>query len=85
MVLPGAAIWLLCGTAPSQLESIGPLLLGRRNWHVAWRQSEWTGPGCPSLSRFGKKGHLWGAGRASQVFADSQISSIRFGGRDSPG
>ncbi|CAE7868410.1 putative SWI/SNF-related matrix-associated actin-dependent regulator of chromatin subfamily A member 3-like 3 [Symbiodinium microadriaticum] len=39
----GAAIWLLCGTAPSQLESIGPLLLGRRNWHVAWRQSEWTG------------------------------------------
>ncbi|CAE7663389.1 RAD5B [Symbiodinium pilosum] len=39
----GAAIWLLCGTAPSHLESIGPLLLGRRNWHVAWRQSEWTG------------------------------------------
>ena len=42
-LLPGAAIWLLCGTAPSHLESIGPLLLGRRNWHVAWRQSEWTG------------------------------------------
>ncbi|CAE7616454.1 RAD5B [Symbiodinium natans] len=39
----GAAIWLLCGTAPSHLDSIGPLLLGRRNWHVAWRQAEWTG------------------------------------------
>ena len=37
------AVWQLCGTAKSQLDSIGPLLLGRQGWHIAWRQSEWTG------------------------------------------
>lgn len=39
----GVAVWQLCGTAKSQLDSIGPLLLGWKGWHVAWRQSEWTG------------------------------------------
>jgi len=44
----GVAVWQLCGTAKSQLDSIGPLLLGRQGWHIAWRQSEWTG--CPQLA-----------------------------------
>ncbi|CAE8611769.1 unnamed protein product, partial [Polarella glacialis] len=39
----GAAVWLLCGTAQSHMDTIGPLLLGRIGWHVASRQSEWQG------------------------------------------
>ncbi|CAJ1397497.1 unnamed protein product [Effrenium voratum] len=39
----GRGVWQLCGTARSHLDSLGPLLLGWRGWHVAWRQSEWTG------------------------------------------
>uniref|UniRef100_A0A7S4T7H0 RING-type domain-containing protein n=1 Tax=Alexandrium monilatum TaxID=311494 RepID=A0A7S4T7H0_9DINO len=46
----GHAIWLLCGTAPSHLDVVGRLLLGRSGWHVARRQSEWQGrPQLPHL------------------------------------
>ena len=41
--IAGVPVWQLCGTAKSHLDSIGPLLMGREGWHVAWRQSEWTG------------------------------------------
>lgn len=44
----GHAIWLLCGTAPSHLDTVGRLLLGHRGWHIANRQSEWRG--CPQLA-----------------------------------
>jgi len=44
----GASVWLLCGTAPSQLDTVGRLLLGRIGWHVASRQSEWRA--CPQLA-----------------------------------
>jgi len=44
----GAAVWLLCGTAQSHLETLGRLLLGRVGWHVARLQSEWRG--CPQFS-----------------------------------
>lgn len=42
-----APLWLLCGTAQKHLDTIGLLLLGRRDWHCASRTSEWRG--CPEL------------------------------------